>query len=79
MSNQVFTMAEAENMFEIGRCMQYMQDNGSIEIEDSKNAFMYAMTLAVEFEKEHADTEDYYRDIEEFVSEKILEEFGGDE
>ena len=79
MSNQVFNMAEAENMFEIGRCVQWMHDKGSIEIEDSKNAFLFAMKLAVEFEKEHADTEEYYTDIEEFVSKKILKEFGTDE
>ena len=79
MSNQVFTMAEAENLFEIGRSIQYLVDEGAIEIGDSQDAFWFAMRLAVNFEKEHPETDDYYGDLDEYMRDKILEEFGGDE
>jgi hypothetical protein len=74
--NNIFTIAELENMFEIGRQMECMIEAGHIHVEDSKEAFMYAMKLAVEFEKEFADTQDYYNDLYCFISEKILDEFG---
>lgn len=76
MSNKVFTIEEAENMFEIGRIIQTMVENEEIEIEDSKEAFAFAIRLAVEFEEEHPETEDYYCDLDEFVIDKILKEFG---
>jgi hypothetical protein len=63
-----------ENMFEIGRTMQAMYDLDEIVLEDSKDAFYFALKLALEFESEHPDTEDYYGDIDTFVSEKIHEE-----
>lgn len=72
---KAFTIEEMENIFEIGRNMQAMVDNEEIEIEDSKEAFMFALKLAVEFEKEHPDSDDYYNDLDEFVIDKILEEF----
>lgn len=72
---KTFSIEEMENCFEIGRQMQYMADNGEIEFEDSKNAFMFALQLAVEFEKEHPDSEDYYNELDEFMNKRILEEF----
>lgn len=72
---KAFSIEEMENIFEIGRNMQAMIDNDEIEIEDSKEAFMFALKLAVEFEKEHPDSEDYYNDLDDFVIDKILEEF----
>lgn len=72
---KAFTIEEMENIFEIGRNMQAMVDNEEIEIEDSKEAFLFALQLAVEFEKEHPDSDDYYNDLDEFVIDKILEEF----
>lgn len=72
---KTFTIEELENIFEIGRHMQYMIDFGNIKVEDSKDAFMFALGLAVEFEKEHADTKCYYIDLDDFVTGKILEEF----
>lgn len=75
---KTFTIEEMENIFEIGRQMQYMIDFGNIKIEDSKDAFMFAMQLAVEFEKEHPDSEDYYSELDEFMSKRILEEFKRD-
>ncbi len=79
MDNRIFTINEMENAFEIGRHIQGMIDCESIEIEDSKEAFVFALQLAIEFEKEYPETEDYYGDLEEFVTDKILEEFGVDE
>lgn len=72
---KAFTVEEMENIFEIGRNIQAMIDNDEIEIEDSKDAFMFALQLAVEFEKEHPDSEDYYSELDEFMSRRILEEF----
>lgn len=77
MSNRVFTYEEMENIFEIGRHMQYMIGNGEIEIDDSQNAFLYAMQLAIEFDEQYPDTEEYYSDLIEFIEDKILDEFGG--
>lgn len=75
---KTFTIEEMENIFEIGRQMQYMIDFGNIKIEDSEDAFMFALRLAVEFEKEHPDSEDYYSELDEFMSKRILEEFKRD-
>ena len=72
---KAFTIEEMENIFEIGRNMQAMFDNDEIEIEDSKNAFMFALQLAVEFEKEYPDSDNYYNDLDDFVIDKILKEF----
>lgn len=72
---KAFTIEEMENIFEIGRNMQAMFDNNEIEVEDSKDAFMFALQLAVEFEKEHPDSDDYYNDLDEFVINKISKEF----
>lgn len=72
---KAFNIEEMENIFEIGRNMQAMVDNEEIEVEDSKDAFMFALKLAVEFEKEHPDSDDYYNDLDDFVIDKILEEF----
>lgn len=72
---KAFTIEEMENIFEIGRNMQAMVDNEEIEIEDSKEAFLFALKLAVEFEKEHPDSDDYYNDLDEFVINKISKEF----
>ena len=75
---KAFTINEMENIFEIGRAMQHVVDNGEIEIEDSKNAFLFAAKLAMEFEEKYLDTEDYYGDLDEFITEKILKEFNKD-
>ena len=72
---KAFSINELENIFEIGRAMQHSADNGEIEIEDSKNAFLFAARLAMEFEEKYPDSEDYYGDLDEFITDKILEEF----
>ena len=79
MTNNIFTIEEMENVFEIGRYIQGMMDADSIYVEDSKDAFTFALQLAIEFEKEYPETEDYYGDLEEFVTDKILDEFGVEE
>lgn len=73
---KTFTMNEMENIFEIGRIMQCAEDDCTIVIEDGKDAFMYALELAMEFEKNYPDTETYYDDLDEFVAEKIKAKFG---
>ena len=75
---KAFTVEEMENCFEIGRNIQAMIDNEEIEVEDSKDAFMFALQLAVEFEKEHPDSEDYYNELDDFVIGKILKEYGAE-
>mgnify|MGYP003313858776 CR=1 FL=1 len=75
MTNTVFSIEEMENMFEIGRLVQNLIEHEEIEVEDSKNAFWFAMKLSAEFEKEYPDTEDYYYDLEEFVMDKLIKEF----
>ena len=79
MNNKTFTLYEMENAFEIGRHIQGMVDAESIEVEDSKDAFALALQLSTEFEKEYPDTDDYYADLEEFITDKILDEFGVEE
>ena len=77
--NNIFTIAELENIFEIGRQIQCMVESGHIDVEDSKEAFTEALFLAVEFEKEFADTQDYYRDLYCFICAKLLDKFGVNE
>ena len=72
---KAFTINEMENIFEIGRKIQAMFDLDEIDIDDSKDAFNFAIGLAIEFEKEFPNTEEYYCDLDEFVEEKILERF----
>lgn len=79
MTNHAYTINEMENAFEIGRHIQGMIDAESIEIEDSKEAFVFALQLAIDFEKEYSDTDDYYADLEEFVTDKILDAYGVDD
>lgn len=79
MSNRVFNCEEMENMFEIGRQIQAMIDAEEIEVEDSKEAYSFALQLALEFEEEYPETDDYYADLYEFIVEKILDRFGVEE
>lgn len=76
MDNRMFSIMEMENIFEIGRNIEAMVRNEEIEIENSKDAFALALQLAIEFEKEYSDTEDYYFELDEFAIDKILKEFG---
>lgn len=76
MSNRVFTYEEMENIFEIGREIQYMLDHNTIEAEDSKEIFLFAMQLAVEFEENFSETDDYYSDLYNFIVDRIVDRFG---
>lgn len=75
---KAFTMNEMENIFEIGRIMQALFSNDTIEIDDSKDAFHLALKLAMEFEEKCPDSECYYLDLDDFVTEKIIKEFSTD-
>ena len=75
---KAFTMNEMENIFEIGRTMQALFSNDTIEIDDSKDAFIFALKLAMEFEEKCPDSECYYLDLDDFITEKIVKEFGTD-
>ena len=79
MSKKVFDSKEMENIFEIGREIQFLTDNEVIDIPDSKDAFTFALQLAVEFEEKYYETDDYYEDLLNFIQDKILDEFGIDE
>lgn len=71
-----FTTEEMENIFEIGRQIQVMIDTEEIEVEDSKEAYLFALQLAIDFEKEYPNTDDYYSDMYDFVVDKIADRFG---
>jgi hypothetical protein len=73
---KTFTMNEMETIFEIGRAMQCAEDDCEIVIEDSKNAFMFALAAAIEFEEKYPNTENYYCDIDNFIGSKIKAAFG---
>jgi hypothetical protein len=73
---KAFTMNEMETIFEIGRAMQCAADEGEIEIEDSKDAFTFALALSIEFEEKYPNTENYYCDIDDFIAAKIKAKFG---
>lgn len=75
-TKRVFTYEEMENIFEIGREIQYMFDHKTIEIEDSKEAFLYALQLAIEFEENFHETDDYYSDLYYFIVDKVADRFG---
>lgn len=73
---KAFTYHEMENIFEIGRVMQCMLEDEDIEIPDDKEAFLYALELAMEFEEKYPDTEEYYMDLDDFAEEKLKAKFG---
>jgi hypothetical protein len=68
---KAFTIEEMENIFEIGRAMQYAFDEGEIELEDNKGAFNFALELAMEFEKECPNSDDYYSELDDFINHKL--------
>ena len=70
---KAFTFGEVENIFEIGRIIQALINKGCIEYYDSKEAFLDALAWAIEFEREHENTEDYYFDIDVFIQKKVKE------
>lgn len=69
---KAFTIEEMETIFEIGRAMQYACDEGEIEIEDSKDAFNFALELAIEFENTHPNPDDYYSELDDFINHKLM-------
>ena len=79
MTQNMYSVNEMENMFEIGRLVQNLIEHEVIEVEDSKDAFVFALRLALDFEKEYPDTEEYYMNLEDFVLDKLMKEFGTEE
>lgn len=77
-----FTMEEMENIFEIGRMIELMQNSEMLaEMKDcdSKELFGFALDLATRFEEVYPETEDYYADLDEFVTKEIIKRFGKEE
>lgn len=68
-----YTIMEMENIFEIGRMIESRAS--ILPWEDSKDAFVFALECAQEFEKEYPNVEDYYGDIDEFMDKKFREAF----
>ena len=72
---KAFSLNEMENIFEIGREIQYSVDYFDCIIRDEKEAFLFALGLAMEFENAHTDSNDYYAEIDDFIAEKIRNKF----
>lgn len=76
---KAFTLNEVENAYNIGAMIRGMVDDYEIEIVDSKEAFYYALGLALQFEQEHPNSENYHEDLRRFAYDKLLEKFGFDD
>lgn len=72
---KAFSLNEMETIFEIGRIIQMYDCENLIEIADSKDAFNFALQLAIEFEDTHQDTDNFYGDLYEFVAGDIVQRF----
>lgn len=72
---KAFTFNEMETIFEIGRIIQLYDCENIIDISDNKEAFNFALQLAMEFEETHQDSDDYYGDLYEFVAADIVKKF----
>lgn len=73
---KAFTLDEMKTIYNIGATIRGMVDDYEIEITDSQEAFYYALELAMQFEKEYPDTENYHEDLRRFVYDKLLDKFG---
>lgn len=73
---KTFTLDEMKTIYNIGATIRGMVDDYEIEITDSQEAFYYALELAMQFEKEYPDTENYHEDLRRFVYDKLLDKFG---
>lgn len=75
---KAFTLNEMETIYNIGAMVRGMVDDYEIEFADSKEVFYYTLGLAMQFEEEHADTENYHNDLRIFMYDKLLERYGFD-
>lgn len=73
---KAFTLNEMKNIYNIGARIRGMVDDYEIEIVDSEEAFYYALTLALQFEQEHSNSENYHEDLRRFTYDKLLNKFG---
>lgn len=76
---KAFTLNEMKNIYNIGARIRGMVDDYEIEIVDSEEAFYYALTLALQFEQEHPNSENYHEDLRRFTYDKLLNKFGFDD
>lgn len=69
-----------ENAVEIGQIAAYLEKKDKIVIDDGKELSMFCVDLAKQFEQQfNPDEGDYYIDIDEFTSQKLIEKFGAPE
>ena len=73
---KAFTLNEVKNVYNIGARIQGIVDDYEIEIVDSEEAFYYALTLAMQFEQEHPNSDNYHEDLRRFTYDKLLNKFG---
>lgn len=76
---KAFTLNEVENAYNIGAMIRGMVDDYEIEIVDSKETFYYAIGLALQFEQEYPNSENYHEDLRRFTYDKLLDKFGFDD
>ena len=72
---KAFTLNEMENIFEIGRILQLYDCENLIDVPDSKEAFNFALQLAVNFEDAYQDSGNYYGDLYEYIAGDIAKRF----
>lgn len=72
---KAFTLNEMENIFEIGRILQLYDCENLIDVPDNKEAFNFALQLALDFEEAYQESGDYYGDLYEFVARDIAKRF----
>lgn len=72
----MFSLAEMENMFEIGSIIEAQIRDGFIDSSICRETLCaIALDMAQRFEMEHPDTDDYYGDIDTFFNERFPERF----
>ena len=65
-----------ENAVEIGQSAAFLERDGKIVVNDSKELAMSCVRLAKQFEEQFdPDVGDYYLEIEDFAQRKLIEEF----
>lgn len=74
--DNMFSLAEMENMFEIGSIIEAQIRDGFIDSSICRETLCaIALDMAQRFEMEYPDTDDYYGDIDAFFNERFPEKF----
>ena len=72
----MFSLAEMENMFEIGSIIEAQIRDGFIDSSICRETLCaIALDIAQRFEMEYPEADDYYRDIDAFFNERFPEIF----